>query len=206
MDDLDIKVVTGAELLAKQKAERSKPQFETFVKNSQAAIPANMLAEEKEWFATTVAELRWLNTAKTTILSATDYQDIGSKKFIKKSGVKKLALAMGISVEIVDRVMSETAWSDKAESIVSNGRTVNTSGIGKEVLWSVRARATRRDGVFCEALAVCSNYELAQKKGQAYNPQNILGTAETRASDRAVMNLLGGEVTFEEIVFDDDLK
>jgi len=206
----DIEVVTAADLLAKQKAERGKPSFETFVKNSQSAIPANMLAEEKEWFAKTVDELKWLNDAKKTILAKNDYQAIGAKSFIKKSGVKKLAMAMGISVEIVDRTMSETTWGSTIESTIYQSKTgskaVNTSGKGKEILWSVRARATRRDGVFCEALAVCSNYELAVKKGQDYNPQNILGTAETRASDRAVMNLLGGEVTFEEIVTDEDSK
>jgi hypothetical protein len=116
--DSDIVVVTGANLLARQKEARRNPSFESFVKNSMPAIPAKMLEEEKEWFAVTVAELKWLNEAKKTILEKTDYQEIGTKSFIKKSGVKKLALAMGISVEIVDRVMSETTWGNTVESTI----------------------------------------------------------------------------------------
>ena len=176
----EIEVKTGLQLSEESK-KRGKPSFKAYATTLPSKTPTEVLLEEKAWFDKTIDELRWLNEAKKRILSKSDYQDIGSKMFIKKSGVKKLALAMGISVEIVDRMITETTWGDKVETIPYQSRTgtrlVSVSARGKEVLWHVRARATRKDGVFCEALAICSNYELAIKKGQDYNPQSILGLA-----------------------------
>jgi hypothetical protein len=210
IDGLDIR--TGKELAeAEAGKKRRMPSFEEYKSTLEFKTPKEILEEEKAWFDKTVNELKWLNQAKKNLLLPTDYQSISGKSFIKKSGVKKLALAFGISTMILEHIPFEKKWSNDIEIIqvtrTKNGKSeivnVKATGKGTETGWSVRARAIRKDGVFCEALAICTNYELASKKFQDYNEQNILGTAETRATDRSIMNLLGGEVTFEEVLFDD---
>ena len=84
---------------------------------------------------------------------------------------------------------------------------------GKELIIKVKARAERRimitdketgktfDVVVdtVEEVGACSTTELATKKGQAYNYHTALTTASTRATNRAIMNCIGGSVTAEEV-------
>lgn len=202
---------------------RKLPTFEKYADSLPAYTSGDVLQAEKEWFEDTVNKFKWLDKAKKELLIDSDYQSIGTKKFIKKSGAKKLASAFHISTSILERIESSRDWKDTPETITTmaaGGRNiaVRTTGIGTEIIITVRARAVKkvliRDSLSgktfevemesCEALASCSNYELAQKKAQNYNYHNILTTAETRATNRAILNLLGGDVSAEEVFMDEE--
>ncbi|MHB1764747.1 MAG: hypothetical protein ACYCS1_04310 [Gammaproteobacteria bacterium] len=170
--------------------------------NKEAVIQA-----EREHFDEVVERAKFLQTAKQRLLAKEDYQKIGQRDFIKKSGVKKLQNAFNISVEIVgEPVIIERNWENTMPSPTPHHPT-------KETVVIVRARAVRKFlvndkntgrsveiiGDSVEEYGSCSDRELLENKKQGYKFHNIIATAMTRASNRAIMNLLGGEVTFEEI-------
>ncbi len=124
------------------------------------------------------------------MLDNTDYQTISGKKFRKKSGWRKLALAYGVSDEIVE--------------------TINEFDENKRIIFSmVRARATAANGRTTENIGVCDLFEKCSYKcaetcdGTKHfsNPQHdIPATAATRAINRAFSDLFGlGEVSAEEM-------
>lgn len=136
------------------------------------------------------------------VLNEDDYQKIWGqpKPFKKKSGVKKLQTFFGLKVEIVD---------DAVRDDLGDGH------FG----FRVKARATAPNGRSVEALAACSTLEerfdlipkdnddveskawaLKVRKANARSYHDVLATAETRATNRAVLNLIGaGEVSAEEM-------
>jgi len=191
--------------------------FNRYLKTLPPINSKDVIEAEKEWFENEVTKFKWLEKAKKELLNESDFQDIGGKKFIKKTGAKKLASAFHISTEILDVREVIHDWGNNAQYITSNrNRNIPETGIGKEIIVIVKARAVKKALIkkdnqtieleldSCEAMASCSNYELAQKKGQDYNYHNILATAETRATNRAILNLLGGDVSAEEITYDSD--
>jgi len=208
----DIEFKTASELALDEIDKKyGKVTFDKYLETIPVSVNQDkVLQAEKEWFEENVAKSRWLEKAKLGILGVEDFQNIGGKKFIKKSGVKKLANAFHISVSILK----------KEEHIIDWGSTPQKRlflqlhpPAGKELIIEVTARAERRlmitdnttgktyDVVVdvVEETAACSSTELATKKGQAYNYHNILTTACTRATDRAIMNCIGGSVTAEEV-------
>lgn len=93
---------------------------------------------------------------------------------IKKSGVLKLGKAFAVSAEII------------SESILPTGAVY-------------RVRASAPNGQFAERTGACDKTE----KGRDGSPfDHILAIALTRATNRATMALLGGEVTAEETTED----
>lgn len=133
-----------------------------------------------------------------SVLSDDDYQPFKQwdaktrshvmKNFKKKSAVKKLQTFFGISVSIRETIMDQ----------MGNG----------EFGFRVTAVATKRNGDSAEALGACSTledrFQNEKAKSRAYH--DVLATAETRATNRAVMNAIGvggGEVTAEEMPRDD---
>jgi hypothetical protein len=176
-----------------------------------------VLQAEKEWFEENVNKARWLEKAKLGILKADDFQSISGKQFIKKSGVKKLANAFHISVSILETEEHIIDWGSTPQNATKtvNGKVYNVlmTPAGKELIIKVKARAERRimitdketgktfDVVVdtVEDIGACSSTELATKKGQAYNYHNLYTTAATRATNRAIMNCIGGSVTAEEV-------
>jgi hypothetical protein len=124
------------------------------------------------------------------------------KRFIKKSGVKKLQVFFGISVRIKETVMDQ----------MPDGH------FG----FRVTATATRKNGDSTDATGACSTIEerftpeqKADESDPAYRARvkkarnrayhDILGTAETRSTNRAIMNAIGvggGEVTADEMPHD----
>jgi len=121
------------------------------------------------------------------------------KRFLKKSGVKKLQKFFGISVHIKETIMDQMPEGNFG--------------------FRVTAIATNRNGDVTESTAACSTledrftperkeeesestYQARCKKLCARAYHDTLSTAETRAANRAVMNAIGvggGEVTAEEI-------
>eukprot|EP00898_Chlorokybus_atmophyticus_P009234 jgi/Chlat1/940/Chrsp108S08618 len=110
----------------------------------------------------------YYQTQALQILDPSDWHAVGSKRFVKKSGWRKLAFFFGISLEIKKMVVERDAY--------------------KNVLFAeCTARATMESGRFAEAQACCS---LQEKRFN--NPSNdIPATAETRAKSRACQDLLG---------------
>lgn len=112
------------------------------------------------------------------LLDESDYQDIRGNKFKKKSAWRKYARAFNITTEIIDK---EIIRNDK-------GRVTDASFI---------VRATLPNGRYVEAWGNCSRSE-----GNKTHPNHdIPATAQTRATNRAIADLIGaGEVTAEEMM------
>ena len=125
------------------------------------------------------------------LLNDTDYQEIIVKEkdengnyvkvkrhFKKKSAWQKLSRAFNVDTEIVDRDIERT----------KTGRI-------KEAYYCVRA--TLPNGRSVESDALCSRSEKGKDK---VSDHTIMSTAKTRATNRAIAELIGaGEVSAEEM-------
>ncbi len=113
---------------------------------------------------------------KRTILDVTDYQDVAGRKFIKKSGWRRIAAAFGISDEIVHEERREL------------------DGVG--FVWEVTARAIAPNGRYAEGMGSCSSSE----RKFAHVQHDVRAMAHTRAKNRAISDLVGGgDVSAEEM-------
>lgn len=129
------------------------------------------------------------------ICTKDDYQKIEGKNFRKKSGWRKIATAFNLSTEVVE---------ERSEQI------------GKTFVWHFTVKATAPNGRYTVGVGSCDAFEkakLADGKYQRYDKwakryveatpnsvHNIRSTAETRAVNRAISDLVGaGEVSAEEI-------
>lgn len=142
----------------------------------------------------------------TSLLVEDDYQTIGSRRYRKKSGWRKLAVAFGVSCEILRR-------------------DYERNDAGRIVRAEVVVRATAPNSRFMDGLGACDLFErccaapcpLAGQRGHTcctattctgtphfQHPQHdIPATASTRATNRACADLFGmGEVSAEEILTD----
>ncbi|AMD18006.1 hypothetical protein TL18_08175 [Methanobrevibacter sp. YE315] len=125
------------------------------------------------------------------LLNDTDYQEIIVKEkdesgnyvkvkrhFKKKSAWQKLSRAFNVDTEIVDRDIERT----------KTGRI-------KEAYYCIRA--TLPNGRSVESDALCSRSEKGKDK---VSDHTIMSTAKTRATNRAIAELIGaGEVSAEEM-------
>lgn len=125
------------------------------------------------------------------LLNETDYQEIIVKEkdsdgnyvsvkrhFKKKSAWQKLSRAFNVDTKIVDRDIERTKM----------GRV-------KEAYYCVRA--TLPNGRSVESDALCSRSERGKDK---VSDHTIMSTAKTRATNRAIAELIGaGEVSAEEM-------
>jgi hypothetical protein len=127
-----------------------------------------------------VASMRLFQRLKSDLLDDEDVVMIGKKKYIKRSGWRKIALSFGISTKIVSvekelLEKGEIRISVKAEAIAPNGRT-------------------------CEEIASCSSSEVT-KSNMDPTLHNISTKAATRAINRCISDLVGGgEVSAEEVL------
>ena len=111
------------------------------------------------------------------MLDETDYQQIQGRAFKKKSAWRKYARAFNITTEIIDKDIVKT---DK--------------GAVKEASFIVSA--TLPTGRYADGWGNCSR----QEGNKAHPNHDIPATAMTRATNRAIADLIGaGEVTAEEI-------
>jgi len=123
-----------------------------------------------------IVEWKAYQDLTTRLLDKTDYQPIGPKSFKKKSAWRKYAKAFNLSCEIIDK-------------IVERGED------GKIQYADFVVRATAPSGRYAEAWASCSRSERAFS-----HDQDIAATAQTRAENRAISDLIGaGEVSAEEM-------
>ncbi len=124
-----------------------------------------------------------------------DVQVIEGKEFLKKSYWRKIATFFNLSVEVVEERKEQ---------------------IGKTFVWHFTCKAIAPNGRFAVGVGSCDAFEKATKKNGGYvrwnkfkkvweeatpnSIHNIRATAETRAFNRAVSNLVGGgEVSAEEV-------
>ncbi|MGI0090646.1 MAG: hypothetical protein ACREBS_02955 [Nitrososphaerales archaeon] len=127
-----------------------------------------------------VNDMRAFEELKANLLSASDYQAISGRNFIKKSGWRKLALVFNISDQIIE---SSKAVRDEDGSFV----------------WSFKVRASAPNGRFTEAVASCDSRE----RRFSHVEHDTFATAHTRAKSRAISDLIGaGEISAEEMDYD----
>lgn len=112
---------------------------------------------------------------KDKIIKDEDKMTIHGDPFTKKSGWRKIATAFNISDELVSKEKQE---------------------IDEGVKWTVEVVAKAPNGRTSHGLGMCSNDE--EGKGDS-KEHDILATAHTRAKNRAISDLLGGEVSAEEV-------
>lgn len=146
-----------------------------------------------------VAFRQYQNVSKA-LLDPSDYQRIGDREFMKKSGFRKLATAYNVTVELVERIY------ERDES-------------GRIIRAEVLARAYAPNGRHMDGLGACDLREKCcptpcnRRGGHRHcaegcdgtphfsNPSHDLpATAATRATNRACADLFGmGEVSAEEV-------
>jgi len=127
----------------------------------------------------TVEAMHEFQRLKREVLDANDVVMIQGKQYIKRSGWEKIAMAFGISKEIV---------------------SIKREQLGDVWIVEVVARARTPLGRVSEDVAVCDSteFQTGNLKGTLHN---IESKAATRAKDRAISGLVGGgEVTAEEIL------
>lgn len=116
---------------------------------------------------------------KQEIAEKNDIQKIGNNEFYKKSYWRKTATFFNLSVEIIKE---------------------DQETIGNNIIYNFTCRATAPNARFSDGSGSCDLME----KGRRNSIHNTRATAETRAYNRAVSNLVGGgEVSAEEVNGDD---
>jgi len=129
------------------------------------------------------AIVAWGNYQELTkaILTKDDYQKIGEKAFKKKSAFRKYARFYGVSTEIVSKTFTRN----------DEGRIINAEFIVRAIM----------GGRHVDAWGSCGVEEQRFKgKVNMKSDHDIPATAETRATSRAISNIIGaGDVSAEEM-------
>lgn len=147
---------------------------------------------------------------KQQLLSQDDLTEIGDSVHVNKSGWRKIATAFNLSVEVVrttkDVSDGVVRYSVMARAVAPNGKSTTASGMCASNE-SNHMEAGTPDGVSSEGkLEEMENYLKIDgkwrrlKDPREVNEHNIMATAETRAKNRAISDLVGGgEVSAEEL-------
>ena len=142
--------------------------IESYSKNDVVKLPISVNEAVENW--------KKFLELKSRLLDKSDYQNIGGKVFIKKSGWRKLAQVFNIT-----------------DSIVSEKRTDREDG---SILWEFEAKATAPNGRYSIGVGSCDSRERNFSKKE----HDVKSTAHTRSKSRAISDLIGGgEVSAEEI-------
>lgn len=148
---------------------------------------------------------------KKAIQKDSDIQRIGDKDFLKKSYWRKVATFFNLNVEVVEEkheLLGKTVvWHFTVKATAPNGRFA--IGVGscdayeKAELIDGKYMAIDRNNVTewgKTAQGKSFPKSFAMKPAQPNSLHNIRSTAETRATNRAISNLVGGgEVSAEEV-------
>ena len=138
----------------------------------------------------------YLKLKKAIVDRETDIQVIQGKEFLKKSYWRKVSTFFNLSVRKIDEsheVIGKTVvWHFTIEAVAPNGRT---------------AVGTGSCDAFEKATLVNGKYMSWGKEATPNSLHNIRSTAETRATNRAISNLVGGgEVSADEVVVETETK
>lgn len=124
--------------------------------------------------------MRAFEDFKKAVLTDSDFYEQSGKKYVRKSGWMKYAMALGIRTDVYDEVCSNVKF-----------KGVDT------LLYSFTAKATAPNGRYAVAVGSASDDE---GKPWASALHSIRAMAQTRAVERAISNLVGGgEVGADEI-------
>lgn len=157
-------------------------ELQAAIKGSPPERSAHMLLQPVAANDHIVEVFRNYQRLKTSLLDESDFQIISNKKFIKKSGWRKLGTAFGISDEIV-----------KEE------RRVND----KFFTYEVTVKVSAQNGRYAFGVGSCSSTE----RRFAHPDHDVRATSHTRAKNRAISDLVGfGEVSAEEMGNETDLR
>jgi len=140
------------------------------------------------------------------LLDDADYQTTSQGKFKKKSAWRKYATAFNISVEMMDE---DIKYNELFQVILAKYRVKATlpnkrysTGVGACSSWEKGHEndKTNNDGTITLCKGPCNG-----RKHFAHADHDIIGTAFTRAVNRAISDLIGaGEVSAEEMALKDD--
>lgn len=150
---------------------------------------------------------------KEKLIEDEDIQIIQGNKHVTKSGWRKIATAFNLSIDVINKEKELEdgilTWRVEARAIAPNGKTATS--------WSAcasnesnhmdsfkqgREAAKERDDVFS-----VDGKMRRLKEPREVNEHNILSTAETRAKNRAISDLVGGgSISAEEIGKEDVLE
>lgn len=167
-----------------QKKENKKTLDKTADKKGLEAKDIKMSARTKIVELATAPEkilkqVSLFEELKRKLLSSKDYQNIGGKQYIKKSGWRMFSLAFNLSDEILKEERKEYKANNQ-----------------EYFAWEVTVRVTAPNGRYAEATASCSSNE----KRFTHPEHDVRATAHTRAKNRAIADLIGGgEVSAEEM-------
>jgi predicted pyridoxine 5'-phosphate oxidase superfamily flavin-nucleotide-binding protein len=119
------------------------------------------------------------------LLTGDDMQRVGDRSFVKRSGFSKLAAAYGVSTEIISLDVEHDAPG---------------SGDGERIMLArARVRAIHPSGRYAEGDGACASNEKRFRRGDEKIEHSLPATAVTRATNRAVSNLIAfGTVSAEE--------
>lgn len=113
---------------------------------------------------------------KAKLLVDDDYQAIAGKRYIKRSGFRKLAVYFGLSDEILQQ---ERVDRDD-----------------KSFTWRIVTRATAPNGRTSIGVGICDSRE----RQFAHLEHDVYATAHTRAKSRAISDMVaGGAIAAEEM-------
>jgi hypothetical protein len=128
-----------------------------------------------------VESFREYQALRGKLLTPDDYQGAGGgKKFVKKSGWRKIATAFGLNVEVRSSV-------------------VDRDDDGNPLRAAVVARAIAPNGRFSDGDGYCAVTEKRFAGNSEKLENDLRATATTRAKNRAISDLVGmGEVSAEE--------
>ena len=113
---------------------------------------------------------------KNSLLNQNDYQDVKGKKYIKKSGWRKIQTAFGISDELVSEERKD---------------------FDKYFVYEITIKVSAQNGRFAFGVGSCASSE----RNFAHTEHDVRSTAHTRAKNRAISDLVGGgEVSAEEVI------
>lgn len=144
---------------------------------------------------------------KKKIVEENDIQEIQGEIFLKKSYWRKIATFFNLTVDLVSEsheiINGELVWNFACKATAPNGRSAIGTGS-----CSAYEKATYIDGKPCQKKVTKWGERNGKKfpvewewaPAQPNSIHNVRTTAETRAWNRAVSNLVGGgEVSAEEV-------
>ena len=113
---------------------------------------------------------------KASVLSETDFQKIGTDRYTKKSGFRKIATFFGLS-----DVITEKTRVDRPDG---------------SFIWSFIVSVTAPNGRVTQGIGSCDSRE----RNFAHLEHDVFSTAHTRAKNRGISDMVaGGEVSAEEM-------
>ncbi|MFH1712913.1 MAG: hypothetical protein ABH896_01880 [Candidatus Jacksonbacteria bacterium] len=159
------------------KTQKTKQKISPIAELHQKKTPITSLlvrpAANLDKLAEAFAEYQKL---KARLLDSNDYAIIKNKQFIKKSGLRKIQTAFGISDELVKEERKEYS--------------------GGVFVYELTVKAFAQNGRSSWGVGSCASNE----RDFAHLEHDVRSTAHTRAKNRAISDLIGfGEVSAEEM-------